>query len=159
MAKQEKRSFWASIAFLGRNKNPFETIVGFAVLFIAFYFLAWGIFTARTNVSGYTLVTNFPSVGGLARGADVAVNGVKIGAVSEMRLDPNDYSVDVIMSIDSRYLIPKDSVARITTSGLIGDKYVAISTGSSPEHATMLDKLKSAQYKSLEETIGDMIYK
>ena len=66
---------------LSKNKNPFETIVGFAILFIAIYFLIWGILSAKTNnISGYNLYTNFSSIGGLSRGADVSVDGVKVGS-------------------------------------------------------------------------------
>ena len=62
---------------LTKNKNPLETIAGFAILFIALYFLIWGILTAKTNnISGYNIFTNFTSIGGLTRGSDVSINGL-----------------------------------------------------------------------------------
>ena len=103
---------------------PLETISGFAILFIACYFLTWGILTAKTNnISGYNIFTNFSSIGGLTRGSDVSVNGVKIGSVIETNLNPEDFSVDVMMSIDSRYKFPEDTIAKISTYGIDSNLY------------------------------------
>ncbi|MDR2099056.1 MAG: MlaD family protein [Rickettsiales bacterium] len=147
-------------AFFSKDKNPLETIVGFAILFIALYFLIWGVLVARTNtISGYTLITNFASTGGLSRGADVSVNGVKVGSVVETRLNPDDYTVDIVMSIEEKYRFPRDTVAKITTYGIIGDKYVKLEIGSASELAGKGEKLKSMPFKSLEEIIGEMIFK
>ena len=147
------------LASLGKGKNPLEVVVGCAILFIAFYFLLWGILAARTSFSGQVLTASFSSAGGLSRGAGVAVNGVRIGSVSEIRLNPSGYSVDVMMAVDSRYRIPGDSVARIMTEGLIGDKFVDISIGRSDEPADRRAPLRSAHYRSIEEIIGDVIFK
>lgn len=145
---------------LTKNKNPLETIAGFAILFIAIYFLCWGILIARTNnISGYTLRTSFASIGGLARGADVSVNGVKVGSVTETKLNPTDYSVDVTMSIDSNYKFPVDTVAKITTYGIIGNKYIKLEIGNSSEVVEADGKLKSEPFKSIEEIISDLIFK
>ncbi len=145
---------------LTKNKNPFETIVGFAILFIAIYFLIWGIMTAKTNtISGYKLTTNFSSIGGLSKGADVSVNGVKVGSVLETELNPMDYSVDVIMLIDSRYKFPKNTIASISTYGIIGDKYIKLEIGSSKDLVEANGKLQSKSFKSLEEIISDIIFK
>ena len=145
---------------LTKNKNPLETIAGFAILFVAIYFLCWGILIARTNnVSGYNLYTTFSSIGGLTRGSDVSVNGVKVGFVTETKLNPTDYTVDVTMSIDSNYKFPVDTVAKITTYGLIGNKYIKLEIGNSSEVVGADGKLKSEPFKSLEEIISDLIFK
>lgn len=145
---------------LSKNKNPFETIVGFSILFIAIYFLIWGILTAKTNnISGYNLYTNFSSIGGLSRGADVSVNGVKVGSVIETKLNPIDYTVDVLMSIDSKYKFPKNTTAQISTYGIIGDKYIKLEIGASSDLIEPNGKLKSKPFKSLEEIISDVIFK
>lgn len=154
------RSFVNFFMTLSKNKNPFETIIGFAILFIAFYFLIWGILSAKTNnISGYNLYTNFSSIGGLTRGADVSVNGVKVGSVIETKLNPIDYTVDVMMSIDSKYKFPKNTIAQISTYGIIGAKYIKLEIGSSTELLEPNEKLQSKPFKSLEEIIGDVIFK
>ncbi|MDR0367462.1 MAG: MlaD family protein [Rickettsiales bacterium] len=156
MVKSKVKDFLAALA---RGRNPFEVMAGAAIILVALGFLAWGVSSARTRVSGQTLMTSFSRAGGLARGADVSVRGVKIGQVAELRLNPGDYSVDVVMSVDGRYKIPADSTARIMSGGLFGGKYVDISIGSGARAADGSARLKSAEYKSLEEIIGDVIFK
>ena len=145
---------------LTKNKNPLETIAGFSILFIALYFLIWGLLTAKTNnISGYNLFTNFSSIGGLTRGSDVSVNGVKVGSVIETTLNPNNFTVDVMMSIDSNYKFPEDTIAKISTYGIIGNKYIKLEVGNSKELLKPNGKLKSVPFKSIEEIIGDLIFK
>ena len=145
---------------LTKNKNPLETIAGFAILFIALYFLIWGILTAKTNnISGYNIFTNFTSIGGLTRGSDVSVNGVKVGSVIETKLNPDDFSVDVMMSIDSNYKFPEDTIAKISTYGIIGNKYIKLEIGSSKDLIKPNGKIKSTPFKPIEEIIGDLIFK
>ena len=154
------KSFLDFFITLTKNKNPLETIAGFAILFIALYFLIWGLLTAKTNnISGYNLFTNFASIGGLTRGSDVSVNGVKVGSVIETNLNPNDFTVDVMMSIDSNYKFPEDTIAKISTYGIIGNKYIKLEVGSSTKLLKPNEKLKSVPFKPIEEIIGDLIFK
>ncbi|MBP3615604.1 MAG: MCE family protein [Alphaproteobacteria bacterium] len=154
------KAFFDFFITLTKNKNPLETISGFAILFIAFYFLIWGILTAKTNnISGYNLFTNFASIGGLTRGSDVSVNGVKVGSVIETKLNPDDFSVDVMMSIDSRYKFPENTIAKISTYGIIGDKYIKLEIGNDKELLKPNGKIKSVPFKPIEEIIGDLIFK
>jgi phospholipid/cholesterol/gamma-HCH transport system substrate-binding protein len=78
---------------------------------------------------------HFQRINGLQTGAPVTFAGVNIGAVYSIEF-PRDKHADYVivrMWIESRALerIRVDSVARIATMGLLGDKYVEISTGSS----------------------------
>ena len=68
---------------------------------------------------------------GLRRGSPVWYSGIEIGSVKNIELHPK-YGIIVTMSIDYDTLkfIKKDSKALILTMGLLGDKYVEISTGS-----------------------------
>lgn len=76
----------------------------------------------------------FDTVSGLNTGNPVQLNGVDVGEVKRVILprDPSESEIVVWVSIDTRYekRIRKDSEARIKTLGLLGDKYVAISSGS-----------------------------
>jgi phospholipid/cholesterol/gamma-HCH transport system substrate-binding protein len=83
--------------------------------------------------SGYRLNAEFKNVAGLAGGAEVRVGGFHQGSVTRITLPrkPGD-DVVVTMNLDkgSRQLIRKDSVASISTEGLVGDTYVEIALGS-----------------------------
>jgi phospholipid/cholesterol/gamma-HCH transport system substrate-binding protein len=76
----------------------------------------------------------FESVSGLATGSPVQLNGVNVGDVTEIVL-PRDVTktlLTVWVSVDRRYQsrVRRDSVARIKTLGLLGDKYIEITSGS-----------------------------
>ncbi len=81
----------------------------------------------------YTLAARFGSVGGLKNGAIVQIAGVKVGQVKSISLDQEYYEALVHMSIDSDVKIQEDSIASIRSTGIIGEKYVSISPGGSPE--------------------------
>ena len=78
------------------------------------------------------------TVNNLVAGSPVQLNGVDVGTVAEVILPESieDPKLLVWVRIDSRYAhrIREDSLARIQTLGLLGDKYVAINSGS-PESA------------------------
>lgn len=143
-----------------KNKNPIETIIGFLILFVVLYFLVWSIMIAKTtSFSGYIIKTNFSNSGGIVRGADVSVNGVKIGTVHEIKLNPVDYTVDVLLLVNSKYKLPIDTKASISTYGIIGKKYIKLIIGSSSSYVIEDGSIKSNIFKSVEEIIGDLIFK
>jgi phospholipid/cholesterol/gamma-HCH transport system substrate-binding protein len=59
--------------------------------------------------------------------------GVNVGRVEGIRLEPADFSAIVEMRIRTAVQLPADTMASIKTSGLIGDKYVALSPGADEE--------------------------
>jgi phospholipid/cholesterol/gamma-HCH transport system substrate-binding protein len=88
---------------------------------------------SRLFEAKFTVYAEFSEVGGLAEGATVRLAGVQIGRVSGVQL-PNQPGgrVRVDLSIAKRFAdrIRKDSVARIETQGLLGDKIVEITVGT-----------------------------
>jgi phospholipid/cholesterol/gamma-HCH transport system substrate-binding protein len=88
---------------------------------------------ARLFEPRFTVAAEFTEVGGLVEGATVRLAGVQIGRVSAVHLPGQPGGkVRVDMSIARRYgdRIRRDSVARIETQGLLGDKIVEITVGS-----------------------------
>ncbi len=91
---------------------------------------------ARLFEAKYTLYADFTEVGGLVEGATVRLAGVQIGRVSSVRLPGQPGGkVRVGMRIASRYAdrVRRNSVVRIETQGLLGDKIVEITVGSASE--------------------------
>lgn len=70
----------------------------------------------------------FDDVGGLSKGAEVRVSGIRAGRVEDIILE--DSRVKVIFSLDRRVRIFKNATATIGTLGLMGDKYLAIKPGT-----------------------------
>jgi phospholipid/cholesterol/gamma-HCH transport system substrate-binding protein len=83
----------------------------------------------------YHLKARFSNISGLRVGAPVQLAGINVGTVSKVDFDPQlaDKDVRIVASISKRYRdrIRADSVASIITQGLLGDKMVLISVGSS----------------------------
>jgi phospholipid/cholesterol/gamma-HCH transport system substrate-binding protein len=94
---------------------------------------------SRLFEAKYTIHAEFTEVGGLAEGATVRLAGVQIGRVSEVNLpgEPGG-KVRVDLAIAERFAdrVRKDSIARIETQGLLGDKIVEITVGSRAAPAT-----------------------
>ena len=83
--------------------------------------------------STFRLNALFPNVAGLAEGAEVRVGGLAKGTVKQIVLPSrSDGKVTVVMDMhaSTRDVVKKDSVASISAEGLVGDKYVEISFGT-----------------------------
>jgi len=88
---------------------------------------------ARLFEAHYTIHADFTEVGGLVEGATVRLAGVQIGRVTGVHLpgEPGG-KVRVDLTIARRYAdrIRKNSIARIETQGLLGDRIVEITVGN-----------------------------
>lgn len=114
--------------------NAAETLIGAAVLAVAGGFIVYGAQSVDVGGVGsgyYELNAGFRKASGIATGADVRVSGVKVGAVSDVRLDPQTYRAIASLSIRDDIKIPEDSSVKITSDGLLGGSYVAIDPGAS----------------------------
>ena len=92
--------------------------------------------TDRGVVSGdsYTVTANFTNVGGLRPRAQVSLGGVTVGMVERIELDPATFDARVTMRISERFSeLPDDTSASIVTAGILGDQYVSLEPGGSPE--------------------------
>jgi phospholipid/cholesterol/gamma-HCH transport system substrate-binding protein len=82
----------------------------------------------------YRLTASFGQIGGLIKGATVRLAGVPVGHVGDIRLPEAGgakVQVDLLVARRVQDRIRADSVARIETLGLLGDKIVDISLGTS----------------------------
>jgi len=80
-----------------------------------------------TGTWGYTVQADFPTAGGLQRGAVVELAGVEIGRVEAVELA--NYQARVLMKIRHGVSLHEDARAAIKTKGLIGERYVDIAPG------------------------------
>lgn len=142
------------------NRNPVETLMGAVVLVVAAVFLFFAYTTSQVQaVSGYQLTAKFSSVDGLKDGGDVRVSGIKVGSILSQRLDPQSFQAIVTLSMDPSIKLSTDSVAQITSSGLLGDKYVSIEPGNEDDLIPPGGAITHTQAAmSLENLIGQVIY-
>lgn len=121
-----------------------EPLVGALVLLVAVGF-AWFAYTTTglTSTQGYEVMAQFDHIDGLNPGSDVRVSGVKVGAVTGLALDPKTFYADVRFTIASNIQIPVDSVAQITSEGLLGSRFLSISPGNADAVLKPGERLKN----------------
>jgi len=78
----------------------------------------------------YSIKARFTNSGGLNPGANVLIAGVPVGRVGAVTLNNADFSALVELRLNKAVKLPADTIASIKTSGLIGDKYVALAPGA-----------------------------
>jgi phospholipid/cholesterol/gamma-HCH transport system substrate-binding protein len=77
----------------------------------------------------YPLYVEFPDTAGIIKNSEVRLRGAKIGRVAtrpELRVSQTSSSVRMEMRIRNEVQIPLDSIFEISSSGLLGDKYIEI---------------------------------
>ncbi len=100
------------------------------LVWVSSYLWASGTFTPK-----YQLLVYVPEVSGLGVGAEVKLDGLAVGSVVAIKLAEGlanpERRIQLILRISKRYqdAIRSDSVATVTSEGLLGNRYVAIHRG------------------------------
>ena len=77
-----------------------ELLTGAVILLLAAGFLGYAVaHSGRTGLSGYPLIARFDHIDGLTVGSDVRLAGVKVGTVSDARIDPQSYLAVVTLTV------------------------------------------------------------
>ena len=116
---------------------------GFAgLLFLA---LKVGNLASFSTSQTYQVQAKFANIGGLKIRAPIKSAGVVVGRVSEVRFDNESYEAIVTFNVDSRYQFPRDTSAKILTSGLLGEQYVGLEAGGDGVMLKQGDRLRLTQ--------------
>jgi phospholipid/cholesterol/gamma-HCH transport system substrate-binding protein len=119
-----------------RRQVALQTRVGAFILTALIVLLTLVYFLGRSGQyfeAKYFVNAEFEGVGGLVEGATVRLAGVPVGRVSKISLPAeNGGRIRVALGLTKKVQnrIRNDSVARIETLGLLGDKIVEVSLGS-----------------------------
>lgn len=109
--------------------------------------------------SEYKVTAKFDNVGGLKPRAAVKSAGVVVGRVDSITLDDKTFQARVTLSLESRYVFPKDSSLKILTSGLLGEQYIGVEAGADDKNLASGDTISSTQSAVvLENLIGQFLY-
>lgn len=132
--------------------------ITFVVTLAAFY---WGVnFLKGVDIFSnvHKIYAVYPKVNGLMRSNPVTINGLNVGKVSNISFK-NDTSrlLVVELSISHDLPIPKNSIARIYSSDLLGSKAVEILLGNSTVYVTKGDTLRSDAKASLEDEVNRQV--
>lgn len=126
--------------------------VALCTLFITVFF-AGGI--ERLLSPKVELKAQLQNAKGLRKGAPVWLSGIEVGSVKSISLNP-EYGTIITLSVDKKDLkfLRKDSEASVLTMGLLGDKYVELSSGSpGAEPIKPGDMIKGAAMIDLKDAV------
>ena len=131
------------------QRKSLDFWVGLFVLLgaAAVFFLAVkaGNMSSLSFEATYPVVTKFDNIGGLKPRAPVKSAGVVVGRVGDIKFDDKSFQAVVTLNLDSRYKFPKDSSAKILTSGLLGEQYIGLEPGGDTNILASGDKIKMTQ--------------
>ena len=142
------------------KRGYFETFVGFFVVAIAVFFCVFvaKITGKKIDVSTYNVYARFENIEGLSIGSKVKIGGLDIGSISSLIID-DDYKIKLLLKIDSSISIPVDSTITVSTSGLIGGKYLKVQIGGSDEFMKNNDEFEFTQSTmDLEEMVTKFMF-
>ncbi|MGE0723648.1 MAG: outer membrane lipid asymmetry maintenance protein MlaD [Alphaproteobacteria bacterium] len=140
--------------------NVIEAVIGAVVLAVAAIFVVFAYSSAGISTpAGYPLLARFERIDGVGVGTDVRVSGIKVGTVTGLVLDPKTYLAEVRMSIDPTVRLPTDTVAAVSSSGLLGDKFLGLVPGGEEKTIEPGGVIKYTQASvSIEELLGKFMF-
>lgn len=115
-----------------KNETKVGILAAFAIalLIIGYNFLKGNsIFSNET-----TLFAKYTRVDGLTVSKPILINGYQIGRVAKLELQ-QDGSIIATLSVNSKYEIPENSIARLEGTDLLGSKAIVMSLGNSKKMA------------------------
>jgi len=131
------------------NRATIDLWVGIFVAagFAALLFLALkvGNLASFSASPAYQIQAKFANIGGLKVRAPVKSAGVVVGRVSEVRFDTESYEAIVTLNVDATYQFPRDTSAKILTSGLLGEQYIGLEAGGDGVMLKTGDRLRLTQ--------------
>lgn len=139
-----------------RNEVKAGTFVLVSLVLVAALILIMGrerqIFAKQSKFHAF-----FKDVKGLSAGAPVRMGGIPVGRVDKVGFSeaPLDQKVQVTLLINSNYLerVRKDSVVSIDTQGLLGDRFVSLSSGVDPVAVPANSTLPSVEISDLQQVM------
>ena len=144
------------------KQNYIETILGAITFLIASLFLIkfLEVNTEKNSTDSYILKAKFIKVGGIMIGNDVKLSGVKVGVVSDVKLD-KEYFAEVEFKIYSEIKIPKEITIEVANDGILGNKYLSLTpldrdTKNFLEANNEIKNVKD--FESIEDQVSKIIF-
>ncbi|HWT72768.1 MAG TPA: outer membrane lipid asymmetry maintenance protein MlaD [Oxalicibacterium sp.] len=131
------------------QRKSLDLWVGLFVLLgaIALFFLAMkaGNMSSLSFDKTYPVITRFDNIGGLKPRAPVKSAGVVVGRVGAIKFDDKTYQASVTLDLEEKYKFPKDTSAKILTSGLLGEQYIGLEPGGDTQNLAAGDRITMTQ--------------
>ncbi|WP_199120829.1 MlaD family protein [Pedobacter sp. ASV28] len=131
-----------------------ETKVGILAAFaIALLIIGYNFLKGNSIFSNETILyAKYTQVDGLGVSKPVLINGYQIGRVAALELQP-DATIKATLKINGKYEIPKNTIARLEGTDLLGSKAIVLTLGNDKNFAEDGDFLQTNVEKGLMESI------
>ncbi len=145
-----KKTSWAQL------RVGIVAIVSMAIAAVLIFLLTGNSHLFEGSVQ---LRTYMEDSAGMAEGSAVRLNGILAGNIRKIQLsgsrDPKR-TVEIQLDLRRKFLdlIPEDSIAGISASNLLGDKYINITKGKSTKHAEPNGELRSANVQDIPQLVS-----
>ena len=141
------------------QRNVIEVVLGAVVLIVAFLFLLFAYSITRSTVEGYEVTAAFNDLGGIQTGDTVRISGVDVGQIKAIKLDQETFLADVSFIIDPTIQLPLDTIAVISSDGLLGGKFISLEIGGDLENIPPGGRIDFTQSTpGFEQLLGQVIY-
>ena len=141
------------------NKGILETVAGLIVIIIAISFVYFSLSKVSFDSKGKVIFAEFGDVGGIKIGDDVKISGITIGEVTDNKLDQESYLAKTRLSIMEDIILPEDTIARISSSSLLGGQYVELIPGVSDNILNSGDTIYNTRDAvSLTDLLGQAVF-
>ncbi len=120
----------------------FVLLGALAVMFLA---LKVGNMSSMSCGPSYTVIARFDNIGGLKPRAPVKSAGVVVGRVESIAFNDKTFQAQVTLRLQGEVQFPKDSSAKILTSGLLGAQYIGIEPGGDDKNIAAGARIKRTQ--------------
>ena len=131
------------------NRSTIDLWVGAFVVagFAALLFLSLKVanLASFSTSDTYQINARFQNIGGLKERGPVKSAGVVVGRVAGIRFDGETYEAMVTMNLDAKFQFPRDTTAKILTSGILGEQYVGLEAGGDGVMLKNGDRLRLTQ--------------
>lgn len=137
-----------NIKITNETKVGILTVVTLLILIIGYNFLKGNDLFSNEN----NLYAKYNRVNGLSVSKPVLINGFPVGRVSKLTLLPNG-QILTELKVQRDYLIPKNTVARLESTDLLGGKAIVFMMGNSNQFAKDGDTLSTYVQKNIIEQV------
>ena len=143
------------------KQNYIETILGGLTVLISIFFFSKFLNANmdKKSESSYLLKAKFLKVGGIMIGNDVKLSGVKVGVVSDVRLD-EDYFAEVVFKVYS-VKVPEEVAIEVASDGILGNKYLSLSplNRDSKTYLKENNEIRNVKdFESIEDQVSKIIF-
>ncbi|QXH51661.1 MCE family protein [Pseudomonas fakonensis] len=120
-----------------------HVLIGLVTVLVVAGAMLFGLWLTKSSVDDafkdYEVVFN-EAVSGLSRGSPVQYNGIKVGDVSSLRLDPQDpRRVLARVRLSGDTPVKEDTQAKLTLAGVTGNSFIQLS-GGTPQSSELKGK-------------------